>query len=225
MSLKWPCVSSLLLLLGGSCTDGETEVSEQARRLALRMQEGIALDAELAKRLQVEVLDEVWRVAPELACIGVYPEQDYRRIVVEYPPEAAAQAWTAGRVRTGIARLDSVLEEYDAVSVSEAFATYLVEFAQPLRTDRLAQVMNDGEFGELYAEASPAYGDGDSIELVETDAGWEVVLIARGGDCLSGCIEEHRWTFTVTDRGARLRGSEGDPVPAASCGGDFREGN
>ena len=51
-------------------------------------------------------------------------------------------------------------------------------------------------------------------EVTETAEGWEVVVRIGWGDCPSGCIHEHRWTYAVSEAGAVQPVDEaGDPVP------------
>jgi hypothetical protein len=53
----------------------------------------------------------------------------------------------------------------------------------------------------------PASGVGAFVVTVEV--GW--------GDCPAGCINEHRWAYTVSSRGAvELHDESGDPLPAGS---------
>ena len=44
--------------------------------------------------------------------------------------------------------------------------------------------------------------------------GWTVTVRIGWGDCPSGCIHQHRWTFTVSSAGAvTATGQSGDPLP------------
>lgn len=48
-----------------------------------------------------------------------------------------------------------------------------------------------------------------------SDAGYRVVIQVGWGDCPSGCIEKHIWTYDVAKDGAiTLVSEEGSPVPA-----------
>jgi hypothetical protein len=45
--------------------------------------------------------------------------------------------------------------------------------------------------------------------------GYQVVMRVGWGDCPSGCIDEHTWTFAVTPAGdVGLIGEDGDEVPS-----------
>lgn len=52
-------------------------------------------------------------------------------------------------------------------------------------------------------------------EVTETSDGYRVLIHAGWGDCPSGCIEKHEWTFDVSRSGeVTLVEESGDPVPA-----------
>ncbi len=52
-------------------------------------------------------------------------------------------------------------------------------------------------------------------EATESGDGYEVLIHAGWGDCPSGCINKHEWTFAVSRDGAvELTGETGDPIPA-----------
>jgi hypothetical protein len=52
-------------------------------------------------------------------------------------------------------------------------------------------------------------------EVSRTPEGYEVLVHAGWGDCPSGCIENHEWTYQVTQAGdVTLVHESGDDVPA-----------
>jgi hypothetical protein len=56
-------------------------------------------------------------------------------------------------------------------------------------------------------------------EAVQTADGFEVTFEVGWGDCQAGCIERHRWTYTVSREGAvSLLTEGGDPVPSGVPG-------
>jgi hypothetical protein len=63
-------------------------------------------------------------------------------------------------------------------------------------------------------------------EAVPTADGYEVTFEVGWGDCQSGCIERHRWTYGVSRNGAvTLLADGGDPVPSGVPGpGDSTSG-
>ncbi len=56
-------------------------------------------------------------------------------------------------------------------------------------------------------------------EAVQTADGFDVTFEVGWGDCQAGCIERHRWTYTVSQDGAvTLRTEDGPPVPSGVPG-------
>jgi hypothetical protein len=56
-------------------------------------------------------------------------------------------------------------------------------------------------------------------EAVQTADGFEVTFEVGWGDCQAGCIERHRWAYTVSREGAvSLLTEGGDPVPSGVPG-------
>jgi hypothetical protein len=56
-------------------------------------------------------------------------------------------------------------------------------------------------------------------EAVQTGDGFEVTFEVGWGDCQAGCIERHRWTYTVSREGAvSLLTEGGDAVPSGLPG-------
>ena len=59
-------------------------------------------------------------------------------------------------------------------------------------------------------------------EAVEAAEGYRVTIVLGWGDCMAGCIDEHRWEFSVDDAGVVAlisdEGSEPVPEPAPAAG-------
>lgn len=54
-------------------------------------------------------------------------------------------------------------------------------------------------------------------EVTALDDGWRVEVRIGWGDCPAGCINEHRWAYTVSSRGAvELADESGDSLPPDS---------
>jgi len=54
----------------------------------------------------------------------------------------------------------------------------------------------------------------------QTADGWAVTVEIGWGDCPAGCIDKHRWTFTVDRAGAVTKAAESGPsVPPGAPGG------
>jgi hypothetical protein len=57
-------------------------------------------------------------------------------------------------------------------------------------------------------------------EAKAVDNGYQVDVEMGWGDCPSGCINKHHWTFSVSPAGkVELVGQTGDPVPAGGIPG------
>ena len=74
---------------------------------------------------------------------------------------------------------------------------------------------------ELFSGIGPRdpelIGQAAWYEVTPLDDGWRVEVRMGWGDCPAGCINEHRWAYTVSSRGAvELADESGDPLPAGS---------
>jgi hypothetical protein len=79
-----------------------------------------------------------------------------------------------------------------------------------------AVLAQDPLFAGIPARDPELIGQAAWTETSEGTDGWHIVVRIGWGDCPSGCIHEHRWTFAVTKTGAvRLADETGDPVPTA----------
>jgi hypothetical protein len=79
-----------------------------------------------------------------------------------------------------------------------------------------AVVGQDPLFAGIPPRDPELIGQAACIETTETEDGWDIVIRIGWGDCPSGCIHEHRWTYAVSETGAvRLADETGDQIPAA----------
>jgi len=77
---------------------------------------------------------------------------------------------------------------------------------------RLANL--DAKFARLERKNPDMIGQCCWYEAVPTDTGFEVLIHIGWGDCPSGCIHKHEWTYTVgRDGTATLLRETGDPMP------------
>ncbi|MEO8638678.1 MAG: carboxypeptidase-like regulatory domain-containing protein [Chloroflexota bacterium] len=54
-------------------------------------------------------------------------------------------------------------------------------------------------------------------KVTDAEDGWAVLIRIGWGDCEAGCINEHRWTYTVArDGGVVMTKEEGDALPGAT---------
>lgn len=95
---------------------------------------------------------------------------------------------------------------------------------QPGATTRLGpdQVANlvlaaDARFTGIDRRDPDRIGQAAWYEVTQVDAGWRVRVRIGWGDCESGCIHEHAWTYAVDTTGSvRQITDEGDSLPAAN---------
>lgn len=81
--------------------------------------------------------------------------------------------------------------------------------------DALAAVIaQDPMFAAVEPRDPELIGQAAWSEVTETDDGWQVVIRIGWGDCPSGCISEHRWTYAVSPGGdVSLVDESGAPLP------------
>lgn len=132
------------------------------------------------------------------------------------------RAWAEGRRLTGHATVDSLLtrfdlsvESYRRYSALSADHGIVLGSAEPLNMPALAERFRDIDHVRT-AGPSDRVALGGSIDIRTAPA-----LLARTlefsvgyGDCPSGCINHHVWSFYL-DRAGRLHylGGSGDPAP------------
>ncbi len=64
---------------------------------------------------------------------------------------------------------------------------------------------------------SNTIGQAAWYKVAASSDGWEVLIRIGWGDCPAGCINEHRWTYTVgRDGSVGLTREEGDALPQAT---------
>lgn len=105
------------------------------------------------------------------------------------------------------------------VSVLFLAAACLPPAATPItQEEALDLVLGENEQFIGIAPRDPELiGQAAWYEATPTSDGWEVEVRIGWGDCPAGCISEHRWTYTVSRRGAvKLVDESGDQLPAGS---------
>jgi len=105
-----------------------------------------------------------------------------------------------------------------SVPSASAAASAAPSGAAPASPDEAAELVIASDprflgFGPLNPDA---IGQCCWYESTRTTDGYQVLIHAGWGDCPSGCIEKHEWTFNVSSAGVvSLLSETGDPVPAA----------
>lgn len=70
-------------------------------------------------------------------------------------------------------------------------------------------------FAGIVAKDPDLIGQGSWYEVTPIDGGWQVLVEIGWGDCQSGCIDRHNWTYVVSPEGrVGLIRDEGPPVPS-----------
>jgi hypothetical protein len=82
----------------------------------------------------------------------------------------------------------------------------------------------DARFAQVERKNADIIGQCCWYQAQSTDAGYTVLVHVGWGDCPSGCIHKHEWTYTVGRDGAVVLASEtGDKIPPGNFppdGGD-----
>jgi hypothetical protein len=140
-------------------------------------------------------------------------------VTAEEPLPDWFTAWKEGQRFTGNATVDELLREYDLQLVAYNVYEYSETESARLRSEALLNtpVLTD-RFdpieGVKYASAGSAIGDGNDIEGTLGDDFVELRYSVGSGDCPSGCINRHYWTFRVFEDGrVMFRGESGDSRP------------
>ena len=81
---------------------------------------------------------------------------------------------------------------------------------------RLA-LAQDGRFAGVAPRDESLIGQASWYEVTAADDGWQVVIRIGWGDCEAGCINEHRWTYSVgLDARVQLKDETGDTLPGVA---------
>lgn len=133
-----------------------------------------------------------------------------------------ANQWRAGQALTGVASIDTVLALLRPESITEidfALVTgraFQVTLGRLTNVDALAERWRSvSEIHYVTPYLSPV-AVSKQISFEDRGSTWYITYRLRWGDCPSGCLNEHRWTFEVEKAGYRagVVTSEGDTVTA-----------
>jgi hypothetical protein len=113
----------------------------------------------------------------------------------------------------------SVLATAFATLVALAVMSCVPPAATPISEAEAVDLVLDEN--ELFTGIGPRdpglIGQAAWYEVTALDDGWRVEIQMGWGDCPAGCINEHRWAFTVSSTGAvELADESGDPLPPGS---------
>ena len=151
--------------------------------------------------------------------IHAFPEPVLHRFLLGVDPDAGwTEAWREGWRETGNPDVDGLvetygleLERYRAREGGPDLAVLVSE--DPLDIAALARrFLPVG--GVVSAEPDAVAGDGNDIRGAALGPGWRLEYSVGFGDCPTGCISRHTWTFRVEGDGTvTFLGSEGPPPP------------
>ena len=84
-----------------------------------------------------------------------------------------------------------------------------------------AVLATDPLFANLQADNPDLIGQCCFYTVRQTADGWAVTVEIGWGDCPAGCIDKHRWTFTVDKAAGAVTktGETGPAVPSGEPGG------
>jgi len=99
---------------------------------------------------------------------------------------------------------------------------FLVTFKKPYNPEKLAEILKK-DFGVENARPDGVLGGSTSITMTTDPSGKNTYVIMKGwGDCMSGCINKHFWTFSTgpAENSVTLVEESGDdPSGVDSAGG------
>lgn len=156
-------------------------------------------------------------IVVEVREIHTFPRPTLRETLVALDTTRAwARRLWRGEVPTGNAGADSLIERY-GLRVKESYdwsigPHVLLRSAELLNIPALGNRLASLD-GVVRAEPNSWIGGGGDIDARETSGRWRLDYLYRWGDCPSGCIHEHRWSFRVDGGGVEYLGSTGESPP------------
>jgi hypothetical protein len=149
--------------------------------------------------------------------IRTFPSPSTRELLVRIDPmHAWTAAWREGRTLTGNPAVDALLGEFD-VSLARFYDWTIGDYAllrtgRPVHAAALARLFSRID-GITNAEENGVGGDGNDIRARLQQNGWRLDYSVGFGDCPSGCIERHAWSFFVSASGnVSFLGESGSPL-------------
>lgn len=200
---------------------------EDAARLAARIR-GADAEVELPAALVTSLYEALVRVSEfnhpaRDSIVDIYQVHSWgnpplREILVGVDPAAAWVAqWRAGSRLTGNSQVDALMEQHRLELVRYhdwgSGHTVLLRPAEPLNIAALAARFRAIP-GVTLAGGNVQAGGGNDLQATALGSVWRLEYSLGWGDCLSGCGNQHIWSFDVRPDGSVLyRGSTGLPAP------------
>ncbi|CAL8111195.1 unnamed protein product [Orchesella dallaii] len=143
-------------------------------------------------------------LAPETLVQRV--DKDLKAIRSKFPAVAEVHAtgkWQPGRLLiSGVTKqsLDAInTSQYGPIEASSIFqdTIFSVVFQKPYNPEVLSKILKR-DFGIASADPDGIIGGSSSVTLKTDSSGINTYAFMKGwGDCPSGCINKHFWTFTI----------------------------
>lgn len=128
-------------------------------------------------------------------------------------------AWREGKTETGNEEIDKLIDQFNfTLADYNELSNTLPTSMATLESDHAINVFAAGHlFGELEGieHAGPdQLTDGNDINILFFDDHLRYIYEYGFGDCPSGCISRHMWSFNVSRNGTvEFAGEKGDPLP------------
>jgi hypothetical protein len=119
---------------------------------------------------------------------------------------------------TGSVTINSLIREYNLVMtrmvyLDEERAGLVLQSREPLNMPALMMKFFTSEGVGSIEEILP-YGDGNDINILRSNDGWDITFSVRFGNCVNQCQKFHDWKFTVSEGGeVAYIGGGGHTIP------------
>ncbi len=212
----------------------QNKYKKDATRLALRLVSNDgdyhALNAEAPKEMVSSIYNALVaihqsehpmaKLVTRTHKLHTFPKPSVDRFFVVYKREAPwAKPLRLGDTSTDSEEINSLLDQYGLVidkhvDWDEEHNSFNVKAKESLNIAPIANAFSSVEEIVLVDLLMPN-GDGNDIEIVKLDNGWELKYMVKFDSCISGCKKKHIWTFKVIDgKQVIFVGESGDELPA-----------
>jgi hypothetical protein len=205
-------VAVLAVLSTTACSEVADAPGDDAVVLALRYQQELFLDDDLARTYD-DLLERGRTVDARLALVHARPNVFPDRVLVQTDVAAVEASWASGALATGIESLDALLEsiELSSINTLQNEAGSYLHFERAVRPQTLAASIRAYPGFRAFVELN--YGDGVDITIEELADAHVLTFRLGWGDCLSGCIFAHLWRVRVAVDSVSLLDESGDELP------------
>lgn len=206
---------------------------KDATRLALRLisnnQEYDQLDAEVPQEMVSSILNaliqihnsdlEEAKTVTQIHKLHTFPVPSVDHFFVVYQRNAPwATPLRLGETTTDSPEINSILSEYGLVidkhlEWDEEKNSFHVKAKKSLNIAAIASQFSEVK-GVVLIDLLMPDGDGNDIEAKRLEDRWEFDYKVKFGGCISGCKNQHTWTFQVTENDqVKFISESGDDLP------------